>query len=58
MRRGERQAWRDVAEAAKKVAESSDYAQEYIGKIKLREAWARLYGIEHTSGLPISGRTQ
>lgn len=55
MRRGERQAWRDLAEATKKIAESDDPAKEYMAKIAMRAAFARLYGIPGVSGLPRSG---
>lgn len=54
MRRGERQAWRDVAVAAEKVATASNFSEEWIAKIRLREAWAHLYGIPGTTGLPRS----
>lgn len=42
MKRGVRPIWREVAEAAKKVAESKNYAEEYIYSIEFKSALARL----------------
>lgn len=54
MRRGERQAWREIASASQKIANATNWAQEYMYKIELRAAWAKLNGIEGVSGIPRS----
>lgn len=55
MRRGERAVWRRLANACYEVSEARTYAEEYVAKIELREAWAKLNGIPHVSGIPRSG---
>ena len=55
MRRGERKAWREIAEASQRVADSTTYAQEYVAKAALRSAWARLNVIPYVVGIPRSG---
>jgi hypothetical protein len=52
MRPGEREAWRKLDIAASKVAASKDYSEEFMAKIELREAWARLHSIPNVTGLP------
>lgn len=38
MRRGSRKLWRDLAAAATKVAESKNYAEEYLGGVEVVNA--------------------
>ena len=52
MKRGERAAWRQIAEAAAKVAASKNYAEEYVAKMELRAGWATLHTIEGAEGIP------
>lgn len=54
MRRGEREAWRRIANASRKVAESDNFAAEYVAKAELRQAWASLYGIPNVTNIPRS----
>ncbi len=42
MKRGVRPIWREVAEAAQKVAESKNYAEEYVYSAEFKRALARL----------------
>ncbi len=55
MRRGERAAWDRIAIASRNVASSRNHAEEYVAKIALREAWAKLNDIPNVSGIPRSG---
>lgn len=55
MRRGERAVWDCLATACRHIATSQNAAEEYVAKIEMREAWAKLNGIAHVSGIPRSG---
>lgn len=45
MKRGERKLWRELATLSQKMADSSDYAQEYIARNEATKTFQKLTDI-------------